>query len=280
MKKKPFFSLELFPPRSSEVQARLEACLSAFQAFDPAFYSVTFGAGGSTLAQTPQTVDFVREHSRKPVAPHLTGIGATRAEIQSLLDLYQSQGITRIIALRGDMPSGMQDPGEFKHASHLVEFIREYLGDSMHISVGAYPEMHPQAASPEADLLHLKAKIEAGANDSITQYCFNFEAYEHFLNQAQKLGIQAPIYPGIMPISNYKQLKRFSETCGAELPRWIATKLATFDEKEDKDSLLRFGVDVVTELCQKLQTLGVPGFHFYSLNRHESLLEIFKNLNF
>ena len=278
MTQTPTLSIEFFPPRTPEVQARLEECLSAFKPFQPSFYSVTFGAGGSTLAHTPQTVDFVRKTSHCLVVPHLTGIGSNRAEVQQLLDEYRSKGITKIVALRGDMPSGMLDPGEFRYASDLVAFLREYLGNNFHITVGAYPEIHPQASSPKEDLLHFKTKIEAGANDAITQYFFNFEAYEHFLNQVHQMGIKAPIYPGIMPITNYKQIKRFSDSCGAEIPRWIEKKLAAFDEQDDKESLIEFGVEVVTTLCQKLQGLGVPGFHFYSLNRHESLVKIFQNL--
>jgi methylenetetrahydrofolate reductase (NADPH) len=272
-------SIEFFPPRTPEVQQRLETCLTKFKKFNPEFYSVTFGAGGSTLEQTPQVVEFIKNHSKIPVAPHLTCIGSTKAEIRQLLDLYQANGVTRLVALRGDMPSGMQDPGELHYASDLVSFIREYLGEKIHISVGAYPEVHPQAPSPDKDLWHFKAKIDAGANDAITQYFFNFEAYEDFMNRALSLGIEAPIYPGIMAITNYKQLKRFSDSCGAEIPRWIDQRLAFYDSQNDKESIRQFGADVVAELCEKLQKAGAPGFHFYSLNRHEALLDIFQQLN-
>ena len=275
----PEISIEFFPPRTPEVQKRLEDCLSSFKDFKPKFYSVTFGAGGSTLEQTPQTLSFIKDFSKIPVVPHLTCIGSNKSEIKQLLDLYKSKGISRIIALRGDMPSGMEDPGELRYAADLVQLIREYLGDKVHISVAAYPEAHPQSESPDKDLLNFKAKIDAGANDAITQYFFNFEAYENFMDRSLALGIKAPIYPGIMPITNYKQLKRFSDSCGAEIPRWIDKRLADYDASDAKESLCQFGTEVIGNLCEKLEKAGAPGFHFYSLNRHEALLNIFRQLN-
>ncbi len=278
--KLPLISIEFFPPRTPEIQERLRDSLQALGKLNAEFYSVTFGAGGSTADQTPKAIDFIKNNSKTPVAPHLTCMGSSKSEIQNLLDLYHSQGISRLVALRGDVsPETSLSSTEFHYAADLVDFIRQYLGNQIHISVAAYPEMHPQASSPDQDLIHFKAKVDAGANDAITQYFFNFEAYENFLNKAVALGIKIPIYPGIMPITNYKQIKKFSDTCGAEIPRWIEKNLAAYDANQDKESLRKFGTEIVANLCEKLQKLGVPGFHFYSLNRHEALLDIFQHLN-
>lgn len=257
-------SFEFFPPATDAGATKLQDTLQALQALKPDYYSVTFGAGGSTQARTAETVSRIAA-TGADVAPHLTCVGATRDNIRALLDGYRAQGIRRIVALRGDLPSGMVSMGDFHHATDLVHFIREHSGDWFTIEVAAYPETHPQATSPDTDLRHFVEKVQAGANTAITQYFYNARAYFDFVERAQQAGVTIPIIPGIMPILNYTQLARFSDNCGAEIPRWIRLRLAAFHD--DLDSLRAFGHDVVVQLCDELLSAGVPGLHFYTMNQ-------------
>ncbi len=258
------FSFEFFPPQTPEGVDKLRATRRQLAQLNPAFFSVTFGAGGSTRDRTLETV--LEIHSEGlPAAPHLSCIGSTRDNVRALLKRYQEAGIRRIVALRGDLPSGMADPGEFRYANELVAFIREETGDWFHIEVAAYPEYHPQARSPREDLLNFKRKVEAGADGAITQYFYNADAYEHFVDECQALGIAIPIVPGIMPIANFSKIARFSDACGAEIPRWMRRKFESFGD--DTASVRAFGLDVVTALCQRLLDNGAPGLHFYTLNQ-------------
>ncbi len=258
------FSLELFPPQTAEGAEKLRATRAQMALLKPRFFSVTFGAGGSTRDRTLETVlDIQREGHA--AAPHLSCIGSTRESIRSILEQYRAHGIRHLVALRGDLPSGMAQPGTFRYANELVEFIRATTGDWFHIEVAAYPEYHPQARSPLDDLLAFRRKLEAGANSAITQYFYNFDAYAQFIDQCRRIGIDVPIVPGIMPISSYSSLARFSDNCGAEIPRWIRKKLESYGD--DSASIRAFGLDVVTQLCEKLLASGAPGLHFYTLNQ-------------
>lgn len=257
-------SFEFFPPATDAGAEKLRDTHRALQALNPEYFSVTFGAGGSTQARTAETVQAIAA-AGSDVAPHLTCVGATRDSICELLDGYRAQGIRRIVALRGDLPSGMIGLGDFHYASDLVHFIREHSGDWFNIEVAAYPEMHPQAESPDRDLQHFVEKVQAGANSAITQYFYNAEAYFDFVERARAAGVTIPIVPGIMPILNYTQLARFSDNCGAEIPRWVRLRLASFHD--DLDSLRAFGHDVVVELCRTLLAGGAPGLHFYTMNQ-------------
>jgi methylenetetrahydrofolate reductase (NADPH) len=258
------FSLELFPPQTAEGAEKLRATRAQMALLKPRFFSVTFGAGGSTRDRTLETVlDIQREGHA--AAPHLSCIGSTRESIRSILEQYRAHGIRHLVALRGDLPSGMAQPGTFRYANELVEFIRAATGDWFHIEVAAYPEYHPQARSPLDDLLAFRRKLDAGANSAITQYFYNFDAYAQFIDQCRRIGIDVPIVPGIMPISSYSSLARFSDNCGAEIPRWIRKKLESYGD--DSASIRAFGLDVVTQLCEKLLASGAPGLHFYTLNQ-------------
>lgn len=273
------FSLEFFPPRDEAGQARLSDAVSQLAAIDPGYVSVTFGAGGTTRDGTMETVQFLKQQGFD-AAPHLSCIGSTRSQLRDLLDQYKAAGVRRIVALRGDLPSGMGALGGadmLRYAVELVELIREHSGDWFHIEVAAYPEMHPQAAGPQADLRRFAEKVRAGADSAITQYFFNPDAYFDFVDRAQMLGVTIPIVPGVMPITNYTQLMRFSEMCGAEVPRWIRLRLAEMGD--DKDSIRAFGVDVVTEMCQTLLENQVPGLHFYTLNNAAATLAIWQGLS-
>jgi methylenetetrahydrofolate reductase (NADPH) len=265
-------SFEFFPPKTDEQRATLEAALPKLKALKPEYVSCTFGAGGSTLSYTPETVRHLREEHGLDAAPHLSCVGGTREEIGNLVETYKAMGCRRIVALRGDLPSGMASYGEFHYASDLVRHIRDGHGDFFHIEVAAYPEMHPQSADAHSDLANFKRKVDAGANGAITQYFFNPDAYFRFVDDARRAGIAIPITPGIMPITQYSQLKRFSDMCGAEIPRWIAKRLEAF--RDDVDSIREFGADVVARLCEKLIAGGVPGIHFYTLNRAKATLAI------
>jgi methylenetetrahydrofolate reductase (NADPH) len=258
------FSLELFPPQTQEGAEKLRATRAQLALLKPKFFSVTFGAGGSTRDRTFDTVLEIQAEGHQ-AAPHLSCIGSTKDSIRSILEQYRTHGIRQLVALRGDLPSGMAEPGSFRYANELVEFIRAETGDWFHIEVAAYPEYHPQAKSPKDDLLAFKRKIDAGANSAITQYFYNFDAYAHFVEQCQALGVTVPIVPGIMPISSYSNLARFSDNCGAEIPRWVRKKLESFGD--DSSSIRAFGLDVVGELCEKLLASGAPGLHFYTLNQ-------------
>jgi methylenetetrahydrofolate reductase (NADPH) len=246
----------------------------------PKYFSVTFGAGGSTQKGTLETVLDIRREGHD-AAPHLSCIGSSRESLREILQDYKSHGIKRLVALRGDLPSGYGtvgfSAGEFRYANELVEFIRAETGDWFHIEVAAYPEMHPQAKSPQDDVQSFARKVQAGANAAITQYFYNADAYFRFVDEAHKAGAQVPIIAGIMPITNYSQLMRFSDMCGAEIPRWIRLKLASFGD--DAESIRAFGLDVVTALCQRLLAGGAPGLHFYSLNQAPATLEICGRLN-
>jgi len=275
--KSPVISLEFFPPRDSASHERLMHTAQQMRAFKPRYVSVTFGAGGSTRSGTVSTVSLLRTLGYE-VAPHLSSVGATCEDLRTLLLAYREEGVRRLVAVRGDLPSGMGlNVGALRYASDLVAFIRQETGDWFHIEVAAYPEMHPEATGPAADLEHFVRKINAGANAAITQYFFNVGAYVDFIERVRARGITVPVVPGIMPITNYKQLLRFSELCGAEIPRWLRLRLAEFGD--DKPSLQAFGVDVVTELCQNLLDYGAPGLHFYTLNRAEAPLAVLRQLN-
>lgn len=275
-KHRPQLSLEYFPPRDIAAQERLVRSAKRLAALDPAYVSVTFGAGGSTRSGTADTVHMLQKLG-SDVAPHLSCIGATRAELRTIIDAYHSQGIKRLVALRGDLPSGMGgDTGELHYASQLVAFIREHYGDAFHIEVAAYPEMHPQADSAASDLQHFITKVRAGADGAITQYFFNPDAYFDLVDRVQAQGVDIPITPGIMPITNYTQLARFSNMCGAEIPRWL--KLRLQDYGDDKASIRAFGLDVVTQLCARLLEQGAPGVHFYTLNNSDAVVQICERL--
>jgi methylenetetrahydrofolate reductase (NADPH) len=258
------FSFEFFPPQTPEGIEKLRATRRQLAQLRPEFFSVTFGAGGSTRDRTLETVLEIQAEGL-PAAPHLSCIGSTSENIRAILQRYRDAGIRRIVALRGDLPSGVGDPGEFHHANELVAFIRRETGDWFHIEVAAYPEYHPQARSPREDLLNFKRKVDAGASAAITQYFYNADAYDHFADQAQALGVSIPIVPGIMPIANFSKIARFSDACGAEIPRWIRRKFESFGD--DAASVRSFGLDVVTALCDRLLSGGAPGLHFYTLNQ-------------
>lgn len=259
------FSFELFPPKTAEGVTALRATVAQLMQLKPRFFSVTFGAGGSTRDRTYETVKDIQGGHGIETAPHLSCIGSTRANIREILGSYRALGVRHLVALRGDLPSGMADPGEFRYANELVEFIRRETGDHFHIEVAAYPEFHPQATGAEADLANFKRKIAAGADSAITQYFFNPDAYYRFVDECEALGLDVPIVPGIMPITNYKQLARFSDICGAEIPRWIRRRLE--DYGDDVEAIRAFGLDVTTQLCDELLEAGAPGLHFYTLNR-------------
>jgi methylenetetrahydrofolate reductase (NADPH) len=272
----PKISLEFFPPKTDEQKATLEAALPKLKALTPDYVSVTFGAGGSTLSYTPETVRHLRIDHGLDAAPHLSCMGGTRKEIARLLEEYKAMGCRRIVALRGDLPSGMASYGDFRYASELVAFIRKEFDGAFHIEVACYPEMHPQAGDAQADMHNFIAKVNAGADGAITQYFFNSDAYFRFVDDARKHGVKVPIVPGIMPISQYSQLRRFSDMCGAEIPRWIAKRLEAF--RDDADAIREFGADVVADLCRKLIAGGAPGIHFYTLNRAKATLAVCERL--
>mgnify|MGYP002789091996 CR=1 FL=1 len=269
-------SFEFFPPRTPEGVARLSATRRRLAALDPEFFSVTFGAGGSTRELTLETVLEVRNDTGIDTAPHLSCIGFSLTDIRAVLERYASAGIRRLVALRGDMPSGTSGFGELRHANELVEFIRRERGEHFHIEVAAYPEVHPQAAGAAADLDNFLRKVAAGANGAITQYFYNADAYFRFVEQAAKRGVDVPIVPGIMPITNFSNLRRFSEMCGAEIPRWMVKALQ--DLGDDHKAIFEFGVDVVTRLCDTLLAGGAPGLHFYTMNQHEAASAVCANL--
>lgn len=270
------FSCEFFPPNNLQARQRLQATREALGEIQPAFFSVTYGAGGSSRDRTREAVLEIQQQSHFEAAPHLTCVAATREETLEILQDYQQQGIRRIVALRGDMPSGENTVGDFRYARDLVAFIRAETGDHFYIEVAAYPEFHPQCTSTQQDLLHYRAKVDAGANGAITQYFFNPDAYFRFIDSCERLGMDIPVVPGIMPITNTRQLCRFSDMCGAEIPRWIRQRLEDFGD--DRDGLLSFGVEVVSALCQRLLEQGCPGLHFYTMNQAGPVLAICRNL--
>jgi len=272
---KPHISFEFFPPQTPEGVEKLAVTREQLSAVNPEYFSVTFGAGGSTQERTLETVLRIKGEGFD-AAPHSSCVGSTRENVGALLTAYKDAGIKRIVALRGDLPSGMGTTGEFQYANELVSFIRAETGDHFHIEVAAYPEFHPQAKSARDDLLNFKRKVDAGANSAITQYFYNADAYFRFVDDARKLGVTVPIVPGIMPIMKYSQLARFSDMCGAEIPRWMRKTLEGFGD--DTESVQAFGQDVVTQLCEKLLAGGAPGLHFYTLNQAAPALAIWKRL--
>jgi len=269
------FSLELFPPQTPEGAEKLRAARARMAALKPRFFSVTFGAGGSTRDRTLETVLDIQGEGHQ-AAPHLSCIGSTRESIRSILEQYRANGIRHLVALRGDLPSGMARPGTFRYANELVEFIRAETGDWFHIEVAAYPEYHPQAKSPRDDLVNFKRKLDAGANSAITQYFYNADAYFAFVDAVRRQGIDIPIVPGIMPISNYSQLRRFSEMCGAEIPRWMAKRMQAYGD--DAAAVREFGADAVAQLCRRLIEGGAPELHFYSLNLAKPTISVLERL--
>jgi methylenetetrahydrofolate reductase (NADPH) len=272
---KPRYSFEFFPPKTPAGMEKLQTARDELARRKPDFFSVTYGAGGSTQTRTIDTVLKLQDQGIS-TAPHLSCVGSTLDNMKSLLDMYLENGVNRIVALRGDLPSGMGSTGELRYANELVEFIRKHSGDHFNIEVAAYPEFHPQAPSAEADLLNFKKKVDAGANSAITQYFYNADAYLYFVERAEKMGIHIPIVPGIMPITNYSSLVRFSDMCGAEIPRWIKKQLEAYGD--DSASIIAFGEQVVTQMCERLLAAGAPGLHFYTLNQAEPNLKIWDNL--
>ena len=276
MNQQKTFSFELFPPKTEKGIENMRNAVAALNARNPAFFSCTYGAGGSTQNNTFATVDWLREQ-HIDTAPHLTCIGNSIDETVEILQRYKDQGIHRIVALRGDRPSGTGiGGGDLAYANELVSLMRERFGDHFHIEVAAYPEMHPQASSFDADVANFRRKVEAGANSAITQYFYNVDAYKRFVDQCDEEGVNIPIVPGIMPITNYSNLKRFSDACGAEIPRWIAKRLEGY--ADDVDGIRAFGLDVVSQLCEQLLDSGAPGLHFYTMNQSAPTLAIWDNL--
>lgn len=272
---KPEISIEFFPPQTPEGIDKLRATRQKLAELKPEFFSVTYGAGGSTRERTFAVVKEIAAEGFD-AAPHLSCIGSSRDSIREILAEYKEAGIRRIVALRGDLPSGMAETGEFRYANELVEFIRAETGDHFSLEVAAYPEWHPRAKSPKDDLEAFARKVKAGANSAITQYFYNADAYFHFVDEAKALGVDIPIIPGIMPIVGFSKLARFSDACGAELPRWMRKKFESFGD--DSDSIKAFGLDVVTELCERLLKGGAPGLHFYCMNQAALTTEICRRL--
>lgn len=269
-------SFEFFPPKTNEGIEKLRDTRIQLAKFNPEFFSVTFGAGGSTRDRTLDTVLEIQK-TGLDAAPHISCISSSKEEIRDLLRKYQAHGISRLVALRGDVPSGEASAGDFRYAAELVEFIRTETGNHFHIEVAAYPEFHPEARTPAADLQNLKRKMDAGANSAITQYFYNADSYFRFIDQCDGLGIDIPVVPGIMPIYNITQLARFSSICGAEIPRWLKMRLEEYGD--DMASLRAFGIDVVSELCETLRVWGVPSLHFYTLNQAGVISKILENIN-
>jgi methylenetetrahydrofolate reductase (NADPH) len=269
-------SFEFYPPKTDEQRTQLDRTVRKLKIHEPEFVSVTFGAGGSTLSYTPETVRRLRQTHRLNGVPHLSCMGGTREEIRELLNLYRALGCNRLIALRGDLPSGMARTGDLRYASDLVRFIRDEHGDQFRVEVGCYPEMHPQAEDALADLERFKEKMDAGADSAITQYFYNADAYFRFVDDARRLGVSAPIIPGIMPISNFSQLKRFSDACGAEIPRWIVKRMTAYGD--DGEAIREFAADLVGGLCQRLIGAGVPELHFYTLNLAKPTLAVLERI--
>ncbi|MBC8494401.1 MAG: methylenetetrahydrofolate reductase [NAD(P)H] [Candidatus Thioglobus sp.] len=269
-------SFEFFPPRTEQGKLNLKQVRQELSAINPHYFSTTFGAGGTTQDATLETVLDIQANDGVSAAPHLSCIDSDKSNILALLNQYKAAGINRIVALRGDIPSGVRDIGDFHYANELVTFIRQEFNDHFHIEVAAYPEMHPQAKNMNADIEHFINKVKAGADGAITQYFYNADAYFRFVDEVQKQGVDTPITPGIMPITNYDQLLRFSNMCGAEIPRWIEKRLAAFGD--DNESLSAFGFDVVAQLCDQLKSQGIDHFHFYSMNKSQPTLQLAQTL--
>ena len=274
---KPRISFEFFPPRTDEQKLILESTWQKLAPLRPHYLSVTFGAGGSTLDATRETVTALAAETDVPVAPHISCMARSEQMLRDLLQGYRDSGIRRLVVLRGDRPDGTCGPGPFQYADELVAYIRNEFGDSFHIEVACYPEFHPESHSPDTELRFFKQKVEAGADGATTQYFYNPDCYFRFVDDCRRLGIDIPITPGIMPITNYRQLSRFSDMCGAEIPRWIRRRLEGYGE--DGASIRAFGLDVVTELCRRLLDGGAPGLHIYTLNRANASLLLWQRLN-
>ena len=270
------FSVELFPPKTPAGEENLGAALGPLAALKPSFFSVTFGAGGTTRSGTIETVNKTMTETGIEVAPHLSCIEGTRESIGEFLDQYKDSGVRRIVALRGDLPGDMESPGVFSCATELVGFIRERTGDYFHIEVGCYPEFHPEAESAEADLGYFRDKVEAGADSAMTQFFYNADAYFYFVDRVESMGVNIPIIPGIMPIWDYPKVARFSAGCGAEIPQWLKKRMEAYGD--DAESQRQLGIEFVTDLCQRLLDAGAPGLHFYALNRAEPTSTIWSNL--
>ncbi|MGY8829509.1 MAG: methylenetetrahydrofolate reductase [NAD(P)H] [Pseudomonadales bacterium] len=271
------YSFEFFPTKTEAGHEKLMNVARQLATYKPDFFSCTYGAGGSTRDRTLNTVLQLDGDVKVPTAPHLSCVGDSKAELRELLNLYKNSGIKRIVALRGDLPSGMgMASGELRYANDLVSFIREETGDHFHIEVAAYPEMHPQARNFEDDIANFVRKAKAGADSAITQYFFNADCYFYFVDRVRKLGVDIPVVPGIMPITNYSKLARFSDACGAEIPRWVRKQLEAYGD--DTDSIQAYGEQVITEMCERLLQGGAPGLHFYSMNQAEPSLAIWNNL--
>jgi methylenetetrahydrofolate reductase (NADPH) len=271
------YSFEFFPTKTEAGHEKLMNVARQLATYNPDFFSCTYGAGGSTRDRTLNTVLQLDGEIKVPAAPHLSCVGDSKAELRDLLGLYKNAGIKRIVALRGDLPSGMgMASGELRYANDLVEFIRNETGGHFHIEVAAYPEMHPQARNFEDDIANFVRKAKAGADSAITQYFFNADSYFYFVERVRKLGVELPIVPGIMPITNYSKLARFSDACGAELPRWVRKQLEAYGD--DIDSIQAYGEQVISEMCERLLQGGAPGLHFYTLNQAEPSLAIWNNL--
>jgi methylenetetrahydrofolate reductase (NADPH) len=269
------FSFEFFPPKTPEGKAKLRATWQALAALKPRFFSCTFGAGGSTREGTLETVLEIRAAGHE-AAPHLSCVASTRKDIAETLETYKANGIRHLVALRGDLPSGLAASGEFRYASELVAFIRQHTGEWFEIEVACYPEFHPQTRNAADEVRNFKRKLDAGANGAITQYFYNADAYFRFVDEARAAGIAVPIVPGVMPIGNFSQLARFSDACGAEIPRWMRLRLEGY--RDDTASIRAFGLDAVTALCEKLLAAGAPGLHFYTLNQAALSTEIWRRL--
>ena len=274
---RPRISFEFFPPRTEEQKLILESTWQKLAPLSPDYLSVTFGAGGSTLDATRETVAALADGTDVPVAPHISCMARSKRMLRDMLQAYQGMGINRLVVLRGDRPDGLAGPGPFQYANELVAFIRSEFGDGFHIDVACYPEFHPESSSAESDLFYFKQKVDAGADGAVTQYFYNADAYFHYLDDCQRMGIDVPITPGIMPITNYHQLSRFSEMCGAEIPQWIRRRLKGYGD--DGASIRAFGLDVVTELCERLLAGGAPGLHVYTLNRANASFLLWQRLN-
>jgi len=272
----PTVSFEFFPPRTEEQKQILEATWRKLEPLKPRYLSVTFGAGGSTLDATCETVNNLIRRAGVPVAPHVSCMATSREMLRELLQGYRQAGVNRLVVLRGDRPDGLSGPGPFQYANELVRFVRDEFGDHFRIEVGCYPEFHPESPSPQSDLEHFRLKVEAGADGAVTQYFYNPDSYFWFVDDCRRLGIDIPVTPGIMPITNYRQLSRFSEMCGAEIPRWIRRRLEGFGD--DVASIRAFGLDVVSSLCERRIAGGAPGLHIYTLNRANATLALLQRL--
>jgi len=265
-------SFEFFPPRTPKGENNLIEVRKSLNTVNPEYFSVTFGAGGTTQDSTLKTVLDIKKNDKTPATPHLSCIGSTQENILELLNKYKKANVDRLVALRGDIPSGVRNLGDFKYANELINYIREKTDDYFHITVAAYPEFHPESKSPKTDIQNFVNKVKSGANKAITQYFYNADAYFNFKDEVEKKGIDITIVPGIMPITNYSQLMRFSSLCGAEIPKWISSRLEQY--QDDTKSLESFGFDVVARLCERLKEQGVDDFHFYTMNKTNPSLQL------